>query len=296
MGKGTCYHGNAGIASAFAAAAHRKLKPGGVLALVLPLSASAGLSWQGFRQMMATEYRDVTVLSIAANGRDMSFSSDTGMAECLVVARKLKRGDTPGLRVCFSSLNRRPQGFTHASVLAGKMNASGQVWQIEDGPYGGTPMLVGNGSVGETITVPNDSAGGVWGAVRISDYSLAQTAHSLSLSQLWLPGTIVAVGLKVALLGGVGKLGLVDRDITGPAPRGPFTKMPPTPTATYPSLWNHEARNETRMVCSPDSQLLVRQGDGRKGSDCLGYRQPLPSESGLPVQLATIGGRVHRAR
>ena len=41
--RGTCYHGNAGIASAFAALAHRKLKRGGVLALVLPLSAAAGL-------------------------------------------------------------------------------------------------------------------------------------------------------------------------------------------------------------------------------------------------------------
>ena len=46
--KGTCYHGNAGIASAFAALAHRKLKRGGVLALVLPLSAASGLSWQSF--------------------------------------------------------------------------------------------------------------------------------------------------------------------------------------------------------------------------------------------------------
>ena len=34
--KGTCYHGHAGMASGFAALAHRKLKPGGVLALVLP--------------------------------------------------------------------------------------------------------------------------------------------------------------------------------------------------------------------------------------------------------------------
>ena len=80
----TCYHGNAGIASAFAALVHKKLKPNGVIALVLPLSAAAGLSWQGFRQLMKTGYTDLTVLSIAANGREMSFSSDTGMAECLI--------------------------------------------------------------------------------------------------------------------------------------------------------------------------------------------------------------------
>ena len=41
----TCYHGHAGMASAFAALAHRKLKPGGILALVLPLTASAASSW-----------------------------------------------------------------------------------------------------------------------------------------------------------------------------------------------------------------------------------------------------------
>ena len=56
--KGTCHHGNAGIASAFAALGDRKLKPGGVLALVLPLSAAAGSSWQAFRQMLETGYSD----------------------------------------------------------------------------------------------------------------------------------------------------------------------------------------------------------------------------------------------
>ena len=85
MGRNSCYHGNAGIASAFVALAHSKLKPGGVLALVMPLSAAAGLSWQEFRQMLVQRYTDVTVLSIAATGDAMSFSSDTGMAECLVI-------------------------------------------------------------------------------------------------------------------------------------------------------------------------------------------------------------------
>ncbi len=53
---------------------------------------------------------------------------------------------------------------------------------------------------------------------------------------------------------------MVHRDITGPRPRGPFDKIAPSPTATYPSLWNHDAKNETRMVCEPDSQLRVRSG------------------------------------
>ena len=69
------------------------------------------------------------------------------------------------------------------------------------------------------------------------------------------------------MLGDIGKLGLVDRDINGPAPRGPFDKAAPNPTATYPALWNHEARQETRMVCLPDSQLLVRPGMEGKAAE-----------------------------
>ena len=142
----TCYHGNAGIASAFAALAHKKLKPGGVLALVLPLSAATGLSWHGSREMLDQHYTDLTVLSIAANGNNMSFSSDTGMAECLVVARNaaVKMGlKSVHARGRFTSLRRRPQGFAHASAVARSGLDSGPTRGIEDGPYGGTPLAIG---------------------------------------------------------------------------------------------------------------------------------------------------------
>ena len=222
LGKDSCYHGNAGIASAFAALAHRKLRPGGVLALVLPLSAAAGLSWRGFREMLAGEYTDLMVLSIAANDREMSFSSDTGMAECLVIARKLKAGESSGKRTFFWSLSHRPQAFVHASSLASKVIDSNTVRRIEDGPYGGTRLMIGEDFAGETITAPCASDGEAWGAVRLSDYAVAQTAFALSQSRLWLPGSREHLELRTTLLGTVGKLGLVDRDITGPAPRGPF--------------------------------------------------------------------------
>ena len=267
LGDGTCYHGNAGIASAFAALAHKKIKPGGVLAMVLPLSIANGLAWQGFREMVAQKYTDVTVLSIAANGRDMSFSSDTGMAECLVIARRLKKGETPQDLVRFTSLRRKPHGFAHASSLAASQLNVAQVRRLEDGPYGGTPLAVGEELAGETITAPRREDGESWGAVRLSDHSLAQTAYALAQSRLWLPGRASSVQLKTALLGDLAKLGLVDRDITGPAPRGPFNKGASTPTATYPALWNHNARQETRMVCRPDSQLFVRQGLEEKAAN-----------------------------
>ena len=102
--QGSYYHGNAGIASAFAGLADKKLRKGGVLALVLPLSAASGGAWQAFRKMMAANYTDLTVLSIAANGKDMSFSSDTGMAELLIIGRKRAKREPAGDRANFISL------------------------------------------------------------------------------------------------------------------------------------------------------------------------------------------------
>ena len=271
LSKNTCSHGNAGIASTFAALAHKKLKPGGVVALVLPLSVSAGLSWEGLREMLVRDYTDVTVVSIAANGDDMSFSSDTGMAECLVIARSLRVDEKPNHRYRFISLSRRPQAFVHASTLVASCSLdNSQVRRVEDGPYGGTPITIGEELSGYMITAP---CAPIWQAVRLSDYSVAQTAYTLTQSKLWLPGCAVSVELKMALLAEVGALGLVHRDITGPAPkpglppRGPFDKMPPSTTATYPALWNHDAPNETRMVCVSDSQLQVRQGMEEKAAD-----------------------------
>ena len=258
--KGTCYHGNAGIASAFAALAHRKLKVGGVLALVLPLSAAVGLSWEAFRKMLIANYTDLNVISIASNGSEMSFSSDTGMAECLIIARKdLLERDT-GKKADFISLVCRPQGFVQASHLARIVVDAEGKRTLEDGPYGGTPLLIGDETFGEILTANCGAEGQQWGTVRLLDCSLAQMAQALSCSKVWLPGQMEAFGLEVVCLSDLGKMGLYHLDINGPIPRGPFTKVAASLTSTYPCLWNHDAKCETNLVCQPDSQLLARQG------------------------------------
>ena len=208
----------------------------------------------------------------------MSFSSDTGMGECLVVARKRRMDEPRAQRAHFVSLRRRPQGFAQADAVAKSIISHDGVRQIEDGPYGGTGLPVGDDVAGQMVTAPLAEEGENWGSVRLLDYSLAQTAHALTESKLWLPGEPAALDLELAPLGVVGKLGMYHLDIIGPAPRGPFTKIAPSPTATYPALWNHDAKREIRIVCEPDSQLQVRPGHGGESSGCLGYCQPRSPE------------------
>ena len=91
-GKGTCAHGYAGIASWFVALADRMVRREGTIALVLPLTTLQGASWQKVRQLIARNYRDATILTIAAaRPADQSFSADTGMAETMLVCRKSGR-------------------------------------------------------------------------------------------------------------------------------------------------------------------------------------------------------------
>ena len=257
---GTCYHGHAGMASAFAELAHRKTRRGGVVALVLPLTAVNSSAWAKFRELIADNYAEVTIVSIAATRMDMSFSSDTGMAEILFVGRKMGNGETPDGRARFVSLRRRPAGFVEASELAARISEIGEVRRLEAGPYGGAPIYCGDDQEGEILDAPTSNHEIGWGAARVLDCAIAQTAHALSEGKLWLPGQRNPIDLPIARLRDVGRRGLDSQMFISAAHEGPFEMAGYSPTATYPSLWNHSARRETRIVCQPDSQMRVKIG------------------------------------
>ena len=122
LSKGTVYHGHAGLGSVFASLAYRKLRPGGVIALVLPFSSIVGSSWAKFRRLVGSHCFDLSIVSIAAGkDADMSFSSDTDMGECLIVARK-NLEDNPKLgRAEFTSLSHRPIGLGASSAIANRI-------------------------------------------------------------------------------------------------------------------------------------------------------------------------------
>ena len=245
----TCYHGHAGLASAFAALAEKKLRRNGVIALVLPSTAINGASWSKFRELIAKRYADITIVSIAASGDDMSFSSDTGIGECLVIGRRVKLGEDPSGRGGFITLRGRPTGLVDAQELSKGVLSSTTIRHLEDGPYGGVPVYCGDTLAGESLNAPIDSHENGWGASRILDASLAQVAHSLSKGKLWLPAEPQALALPIVRFKAIGQLGVHDSMLTMKTHKGPFTKSPPSPTATYPSLYSHNASKETRLIC-----------------------------------------------
>jgi hypothetical protein len=76
LAAGSCAHGHAGMASYFLELAHRKLAPAGTLALVLPLTAMSGSSWEGVRSLLNSNYSSLIVVTITERGsHTRSFSA-----------------------------------------------------------------------------------------------------------------------------------------------------------------------------------------------------------------------------
>lgn len=281
---GTSAHGNAGEASYFLVLADRKVKPGGVLALVMPLSLISGPAWEASRAMLAKNYSDLVLVSIAgATPEELSFSADTGMGECLLIGRKT---GTPSTRATFVILNERPAypliGATAAKQIRGLIEGK-NLRRLEDGPIGGTPLYFGQDEIGQAIDALISQTGG-WNPSRTADLSLSQAAYQLANNgRIWLPTMLEteSVGVNMTTVKAVGEIGPYHADINGSTSngdvRGPFVVSPVQKRSapTYPVLWKHDATRETTLMFEADFQAQPRQGKNAKQNAIIAHKVPL---------------------
>ena len=271
--EGTSAHGNAGEASIFLVLADRKVKPGGVLGLVMPLSLISGEAWEASRTLLAGSYSDLVLVSIAgASDEGMSFSADTGMGECLVIGRKTGIANS---RATFVVLKERPAYPLLGATAARQIRAlieNENLRRLEDGPVGGTPLHFGDDIIGQAIDAPI-SGSAAWNLSRIADLSLGQAAYQISQNKrIWLPAmheseaTIVPISIVQA----IGEVGPYHADINGTTPdggiRGPFiiSEVQKKSAPTYPVLWKHDATRETTLMFDGESEAQARHAKNAK--------------------------------
>ncbi len=263
LGRGTCYHGSAGIASAFVAVADKMCKAEGTVAFVLPLTAIQGMSWSGVRKLLASRYDDVVVVGLAgARPIDQSWSADTKMAEVLIVARKAKAGKAGG-RGVFVTLARRPSNAMEATEAARAIQrarfGARPIRRIEDGPLGGTVLKVGQDRIGEALEAPLTE--GPWECCPVSDVMVVQAARQLAQGTLWLPTAPRedAPSVPVKPVGEFGQVGWADNNIANNQ-AAPFDRHPMSGEPAYPMLWRNQASLQRKMVVAADTYGLVREG------------------------------------
>ena len=261
-GVDTCAHGYAGIASWFVALADRMVKPNGAIALVLPLTVLQGSSWQKVRKLLAENYEDVIVITIAASqSQDQSFSADTGMAETLIVARQSSNGRAS--RGLFVNLDQRPNNEMESLEIAKAISifaSDPNVRKFESGPIGGEPLVVGDAQIGEVIDAPL-SSDSPWSSAGVADFFVVQTAHQLTRGQLWLPQISKQDRSPIAIstIQQISRVGLHHMNIASRSPQAAFDRINTRRgVPTYPMLWNHDAKKETNLVVQPDSEGRIK--------------------------------------
>ncbi len=256
--KGTPATQTAGHAASFTVLADRLVKPGGRVALVLPVTALAGESWRRVRAMLANRYAiELVISSHDPDLRSMSF--DTHIAEVLLLARRLRPSERPTRRGVFVNLWQAPRRETDALALANAINAtaSGALHRSDGPPIGGSPLLVGGKEPedqwGEVLDGPVD--GGPWTASRWKQGQTGQFAAALERGELWAEnGTRVLTQIPIAAMGDVFHVGPQDRQIRGSI--GVFDSYHGwDEKARFPALWAHREGVHRGMAAEPNARL-----------------------------------------
>ena len=260
---------NPGEGVDFVDLADRMLRPNGTMAFVLPSTAITGNSWHKVRRLWKEEYHDVLALTISdANTENCAFSSDTSMAECLVIATKGKGTDTG--RVTFVCLKRCPKSELEALEVANQIHSLKDIQKLEDGGNMGNPICIGDDTIGFAISVSLPEGALAWPASRIRDVTVLQSAYQLRNKQLRLPRQKTPIELPICSVSDIARIGADHRDIKDPSKRGAFDIIEGCPdTAEYPCLHHLACKTQRSMIVSPNAHGFIRPHAESKAQNIL---------------------------
>ena len=249
-------HGLSGLASYFIDLADRKLKHGGTMGFILPATILTSSTMQKMRDMLASEYHRVVVITIAeAKTAAAAFSADTGMAECVVVAKK--GSDKSSGRGKFVCLNQRPQSLLEAMEIAKYINRNENTRRLEDIPSGGDIIKIGNDIIGQMLDCPLPLGKG-WGVSRVKSMALIQSVYGIQKGSIHLPLQTTKVNVPICRVEDIAQVGWHPENVYGK--NGPFDMVKGNANGDgYPCLWSLNSETQRSMQVNPDSRGIPRR-------------------------------------
>ena len=262
-------NGNNGLGSWFVDMVDRKLKTGGTMGFILLSTTLMGSSTKKLRQMLAEEYHDVIVVTIAQkSGYDSAFSHDTSMRECIVVATKGVGANTG--RATFVCLTERPDSLLSAQTLANMIRRQSVRRRLEDGPNGGDELRLGEDLAGHVLDAPIDE--NEWATSNIRAFSLMQIGYHLREGNLHLPRLFNSHTIPMCTIGDIAEVGINNASIKDETRGdGAFQVREGAPTSgeTYPALWKVTAETQRAMHTSVNASARIQPGQEKKAHDIL---------------------------
>ena len=234
--------------------AHLKLRPGGVLALIVPATFVSGAAWSKMRVLLAGQYENIHIVTLTStdSAEARAFSDSTGMAEAVIIAIKRNPNERQSRSARYICLRDRPKTPDAGIDLARAVRPQGDL----DRP-GGSPLGFAIAS-----SFSPDARGNPSGVV---NPELCGISAALAMGRIRLPQISGVIQAPITNLGQMGIRGPYSLDINGRGGRGPFEVVKQTrrlisPEVCFPVLWRHDHVQEKKMTVLPCSQGAVRPG------------------------------------
>jgi len=237
----------AGLGSVFVAVAHRHIKTGGRLALVLPKALLSGVAWEKTRTLLSHRYQ-LEYLVVSHHPDHWNFSENTNLSEVLVVARRVNGKADWEVPVICVNLWRNPATAVEALGLARAITLA-QPPDAKTG-QGALQPHVGGKKFAEVLAVP-------WARLRehiwmypcaFAQSDLIRTLYRLLEGIVQNPNDAATTTVPLCPLSDLGELGPDRRDI--------YDGFSISKALTaYPAFWGHDASSVTKMNQKPNSYL-----------------------------------------
>ena len=124
--------GQAGEGLLFLYLAYRYVKPGGVIAFVLPRNLLAGVSWFLARVLLASKFHLKYVVVSSDSEKGYNFSEGTALSETLIVAKRVDN-HSDDEETIFVNLLRKPSTALEAMMLAEEIKRASREILFEGG-------------------------------------------------------------------------------------------------------------------------------------------------------------------
>ena len=180
------------------------------------------------------------------------------MGEVMIIARSLGHGERPDQLANFVNLNQRPENKLTAQQTAKAIkNAIRELGK----PGSHAEMKIGGEQIG-TVRRERVRPTEKWTTVRVKSLDLVRTAEQLAEGKLLLPQRTTHVPIPITVMGKIGRVGPVHRDIAGgprETERGPFTKHDGANSGTeWPFLWNRDSQKQQSLEVMSDSHGTIK--------------------------------------
>ena len=271
-----------GMGLHFSQIADRMVKPGGTIAMLLPMSAvttyneniNSDEGWSSFRRKLVERYRNIRIISIAGfEDSKSNFSHDTGIAEIMLIAQRILPGEHPDRTGHFINLTTRPESTAEAARVAVAINKA--MTKLEQETTGNTMDIILNGKKEGILIRAKISEKEIWPMVRVLDPGLIQAAGEISQGILrTAPGKPPAI-ISTTLLERVAVHG-------NPTPRIDFYLEPETPgNPVHGVLRWHKSATQRALEVQTNEKMSPREG-----------RESIQAESG-ERRMKQLMSRLH---